>query len=358
LEWLTHLGTMVGRRLAEAQAPTWRWRGREVRLVDGTTVSMPDTAANQAAYPQSPQQKVGLGFPLARLVGILSLESGAVLEWRVGPCEGKNSGEPSMLREMGQSLNSGDIVLADRYYAGYFMLAHLLSLGVDVVIRQHRLRHTDFDQGECLGTRDHLVDWIKPPRPAWMDETRYRLAPATLRLRETRVGGWVLVSSLCDSWVSKEDLYQLYAWRWQVELDLRSIKSVMQMDILRCQSPAMVLKEIAAHLLAYNLVRAVMAQAACAACLLPRQLSFKAALQQLRAFERVLRHQRCQDSRANQQAIILAIGRKRLPHRPWRIEPRAVKRRPKPHPIMTKPRTELRLQIIDSQLQQLAMTMD
>jgi hypothetical protein len=347
---------MVGRRLCQTQPAAWRWRGREVKLIDGTTVSMPGTTTNQVAFPQSPRQKVGIGFPIARMVGIISLGCGALLEWRVGPCEGKNSGETSMLRKMGQSLSLGDIVLADRYYAGYFMLAHLLHLGVDVVVRQHQLRHIDFGRGKSLGVRDHIVDWIKPQRPVWMDETSYQSVPGHLRLRETQVGGWILVSSLCDGRVSKEDLRQLYGWRWQVELDFRAIKSVMQMDVLRCQSPAMVMKEIAAHLLAWNLVRAVMAQAACAACLLPRQLSFKAALQQLRAFERALRHQRCTDISANQRAIIHAIGNKRLPHRPWRVEPRAVKRRPKPHPLMTKTRAELRFQLIDLQPKHIAMS--
>jgi predicted DNA-binding protein (UPF0278 family) len=172
--------------------------------------------------------------------------------------------------------------------------------------------------------------------------------------RETQVGGWILVSTLCDTDVSKRDLHQLYGWRWQIELDFRAIKSVMRMDVLRCQSPAMVLKEIAAYLLAYNLVRAVMARAACVACVLPRQLSFKAALQQLRAFEQNLRHRRCTDLRASHQAIIHAIGTKRLPHRPGRVEPRVIKRRPNNHPIMTKPREELRRELMDRQRKHVA----
>ena len=313
------------------------------------------TGANQAVFPQVPQQKTGVGFPIARIVGIISLGCGALLEWALGPCEGKKSGETSMLRRMGETLRRGDIVLADRYYAGYFMLAHLLELGVDIVVRQHQLRHTNFRCGEHLGTRDHLVSWVRPQRPVWMDEATYLAVPETLRLREARVGGWILVSSLCDARaVSKQDLLQLYRWRWQIELDFRSIKSVMQMDILRCQTPAMVVKEIAAHLLAYNLVRAVMAQAACIACVLPRRLSFKATLQQLRAFEQGLRHRRHANLRQAQEAIILAIGRRKLPHRPGRVEPRAVKRRPNNHPIMTQPRAVLRAHLQQLQQQHLA----
>ena len=351
-EWLTHLCRATGQRLRAAQPAAWRWRGREVKLIDGTTVSMPDTGANQAAFPQGSQQKESLGFPIARIVGIISLGCGAVLEWALGPCEGKENGETSMLRRIGEELNQGDVVLVDRYYAGYFMLAHLLKLGVDVVTRQHQLRHTRFRRGEHLGKRDHVVNWARPQRPVWMDETTYQNVPETLCLRETRVGGWILVSSLRDvRTVSKQDLLQLYRWRWQIELDFRSIKSVMQMDILRCQTPAMVVKEIAAHLLAYNLVRSVMAQAARLACLLPRQLSFKAALQQLRAFEQGLRHRRHADLRLAQEAIVLAISRMKLPHRPGRVEPRAVKRRPKNQPIMTQPRAILRAHLQKRQRQ-------
>lgn len=203
----------------------------------------------------------------------------------MGPCEGKKSGENSMLRTMGASLNAGDIALADRYYAGYFTLARLHGLGVDVVTRQHQLWHTGFRRGQGLGKHDHVVTWIRPQRPVWMDDTTYQAMPRTLTLRETRVGGWILVSSLCDACtVSKQDLLQLYGWRWQIELDFRAIKTVMQIDVLRCKTPAMILKEIAAHLFSCNLVRTVMAQAARIATVLPRQPRFKAALQLLGAF--------------------------------------------------------------------------
>ncbi|MGH6628357.1 MAG: IS4 family transposase, partial [Burkholderiales bacterium] len=285
------LGREVGSRVCAGQRSLWRWRGREVKLIDGTTVSMPDTGANQARFPQHREQRVGLGFPLARVVAIVSLSCGAVLEWAIGPCEGKRSGEPALLWQLAQALRSGDVVVADRYYAGYFMIARLIELGVEVVIRQHQLRHTDFRRGLPLGVRDHRVSWVRPQRPAWMDAASYRRMPETLCLRETRVGGWTLVSSLTDArHESKQELLALYRSRWQVELDLRSIKTVMQMDILRCKSPPMVEKEIAAHLLAYNLVRSVMAKAAYLAGVLPRQLSFKGALQLLRAFEQNLRH--------------------------------------------------------------------
>jgi len=352
---LERLGREVGARLCAGQPGLWRWRGREVKLVDGTAVSMPDTAANQARFPQNHEQKAGLGFPLARLVVIVSLSCGAVLEWASGPCEGKETGETALLWALARRLCRGDVLIADRCYAGYFMIAWLTQLGVDIVIRQHQRRHTDFRRGRRLGTRDHVVSWTRPQRPAWMDEASYAAMPETLIMREVRAGGWTLVTTLSDAQaVSKQELFALYRARWQVELDLCSIKAVMQMDVLRCKSPQMVAKEIAVHLLAYNLVRAVMAQAAYLGQVLPRQLSFKAALQLLRAFEENLRH--CPRGRLTiRHAYLLAgIAQLRLPHRPGRVEPRAVKRRPKQHHLLTQPRHILRERLLKQQQMHIA----
>lgn len=343
-------GREVGARLCAGQPARWRWRGREVKLVDGTTVSMPDTLANQASFPQNHEQKAGVGFPLARLVAIVSLSCGAVLQWASGPCEGKETGETALLWTLARRLCRGDVLIADRYYAGYFMIAWLKQLGVDLVIRQHQRRHTDFRRGQRLGARDHVVSWARPQRPVWMDEASYAAMPETLIMREVRAGGWTLVSTLTDvREVSKHELLALYRQRWQVELDIRSIKVVMQMDVLRCKSPSMVAKEIAAHLLAYNLVRSVMAQAAYLSQVLPRQLSFKAALQLLNAFEENLRH--CPRGRlALRCAYLLAgIAQLKLPHRPGRVEPRAIKRRPKPQRLLTQPRHALRQHLLKQQ---------
>lgn len=325
------------------QPSAWRWRGRDVKLIDGTTLSMPDTAANQTSFPQSRQQKPGLGFPLARLVAIVSLSCGAVLEWAVSACEGKQTGETALLWRLMPRLERGDVVIADGYYAGYFMIAGLIALGVDIVMPQHHLRFTDFRRGQRLGVRDHVLTWARPQRPDWMDEATYATMPETLTMREVRAGGRTLITTMSDARETpKTALAQLYALRWHVELDLRAIKTVMQMDILRCKTPAMVEKEIAAHLLAYNLVRAVMAQAAAGAKLLPRQLSFKAVLQLLNAFEMNLRHCPRQRLALHHAALIAGIAQCRLPHRPGRVEPRAVKRRPKQHWLLTKPRQVLR----------------
>lgn len=251
---------------------------------------------------------------------------------------------------LAQRLRPGDVVIADRCYAGYFMIARLMQLGIDVVIRQHQRRHSDFRRGQRLGVRDHAVRWPRPKRPPWMSDADYALMPETLLMREVRASSWTLVSSMIDARaVAKHELVELYRARWQVELDLRSIKAVMQMDVLRCKSPQMVEKEIAVHLLGYNLVRAVMAQAAQLGHVLPRELSFKGALQLLRAFEDTFRH--CPRGRLGicRAHLFAGIAQMRLPYRPGRVEPRAVKRRPKPRRLLTQPRQEVRRELLKKQ---------
>ena len=355
LSLLQRLAREVAARLCESQPAAWRWRAREVKLIDGTTVSMPDTPANQARFPQHRSQRAGLGFPVARLVAMVSLSAGAVLDWALDACEGKNTGETALFWSLMPALRSGDVVIADGYYCGYFLIARLITLGVDVVMPQHHLRKTDFRRGEHLGARDHVVSWRRPQRPDWMDEPTYATMPETLTIREARVGGRTLVTTFTDARaVAKQELADLYAMRWQVELDLRSIKSVMQMDVLRCKTPTMVEKEIAVHLLAYNLVRSVMAQAAYAVNCLPRQLSFKAALQLLNAFEMSLRHHPGGDLLGPRAPLLNAITRRRLLHRPGRVEPRAVKRRAKPHDLLTRPRHVVRRRLLKLQGRRMA----
>jgi Transposase DDE domain len=269
-----------------------------------------------------------------------------VLDWTQGACSGKLSGETAMLRQLDAALSPGDILLMDRYYTGYFTVARLLAQGVDFVSRQHQLRHTDFEQGQRLGKGDHVALWSRPVRPQWMTLEEYDNTPLSLQVRETRVGEWTLITSLKDAKaVTRQDLNELYCWRWQVELDLRAIKAVMQMDVLRCKTPEMVVKEVAAHLLAYNLVRSVMAQAASRVGCLPRRLSFKGALQQLRAFEEQLRHGAYTRMVWLCDVLISSVGRLKLLHRPGRVEPRAIKRRSKNQPFLTQPRGVLKAQL-------------
>jgi hypothetical protein len=270
-----------------------------------------------------------------------------VLDWAMGPCKGKLTGEDALFRQLYGSLDRGDIVVADRYHCGYFTVALLQLLGVDVLMRQHARRRTAFRRGTRLGKRDHLVCWKRPPRPEWLEQEVYAQIPEALMVREAKIGDWVLVTTLTDAkQVSKEELNGLYVLRWHIELDFRAIKTVMSMDILRCQSPQMVEKEVAAFLLGYNLIRAAMAQAAACAKLLPRQLSFAGAKRVINSFLDLLRAYPARALMRMFAHLRGAIALPLLPYRPKRVEPRAVKRRPKPHRRLTVPRDVARAKLL------------
>ncbi|MEN6338088.1 MAG: IS4 family transposase [Phycisphaerales bacterium] len=331
--------------------------GRPVKIADGTTVSMPDTPANQKAYPQQAAQKKSLGFPILRLVGLMSLSCGAVLDIATGPYRGKRTGETALLRQVLGSLRSGDILLADAIFSNYWTIALLLEGGVDYLGRLEGMRRVDFRRGQRLGRYDHVVSWSKPHRPAWMNRTLYNRLPETLRLRETRVEvtqkGFrcrhlCLVTTLRDAQLySRAELAMAFRCRWHAELDLRSIKHVMQMDVLRCKSPAMVRKEIWMHLLAYNLIRKLIAQAAATVGLSPRDLSFKGTLQTLVIFAAA--GWSCPARRNELYAAVLrAVATHRVNDRPDRIEPRAVKRRPKKQVYLTEPRSVAKARLLNT----------
>lgn len=347
LELIVQLQRAIARRMEQAQPQGWRWQGRSVKLLDGTTVSMPDTPGNQQAFPQSRAQQPGLGFPSARLVAILSLGNGAVLDWAMGACQGKGTAEQALFRQLLGVLEPGDVLIADNYHCTYWTLAMLEARGVDVLMRQHVSRMHDFRRGKRLGRSDHIVQWTRPPRPVWMDKHTYAAMPQTIRVREVRVNGRVLATTLLDTHIAPAaELDRLYRSRWNIEVDLRSIKAEMGMDILRCKSPQMIRKEVAVHLLAYTLVRAVMAQAASLAHVLARALSFKGAMQVLNAYHQQLRHSTGARISVMTAHVLGALAMLRLPWRPSRVEPRAVKRRPKPHRLLLIPRPLARLQIL------------
>jgi hypothetical protein len=331
-------------KLLEARIPAhWRWQGRPVKLVDGTTVTLPDTEENQCRYPQSGAQAEGAGFPLARVVSVLSLSTGVVLASAMGPCQGKGSGEHGLLRGMLECLETGDVLLGDRYYCSYFLLAELRRRGVDGVFEQHASRQTDFRRGEALGERDHVVHWCKPARPEWMSKEEYQKQPNALSVREVKVGGKVLVTTLLNArQVPKGDLKALYWQRWQVELDLRNMKTTMGMESLRCLSPAMCEKEMWVYCLAYNLIRLLMAEAALQTGALPREISFKHTVQVWLAWSQ---RQCWAGSDETRMKLFWLIGQLRVGKRPGRTEPRMVKRRPKPYPLLNKPRKTLQEKI-------------
>jgi hypothetical protein len=307
----------------------WLWRGRHVKLVDGTTTLMPDTDQNQARYPQIGNQQQGAGFPIARLVAVMSLANGAVLDLAMGPYKGKGTGEYGLFRELLDCFVAGDVVLADSYYCSYFLIAELQSRGVDVLFEQHGARHTDFRTGEKLGARDHVLQWSKPTvRPQWMMREDYAAYPSTLTLREVRVGKKVLVTSFLNPReVCKREIGKLFLRRWNVELDLRNIKSTLGMERLTCRTPAMCEKEVWVYALAYNLIRMLMATAAAQAGVLPRQLSFKHTVQVWVAWSQ---RQFLSTAPEDTAALFRLITHIRVGNRPGRMEPRLIKSRPKP----------------------------
>jgi len=355
---IRRLAVQVGQKMEEQAPADWLWHGRHVKLGDGTTLTMPDTDANQAAYPQSTSQKPGLGFPIVRMVVLLSLATGLLCDMALGPYAGKETGENALLRTLWDALKPGDIFLADRLYCSYFLLALARLRHVDCVVRQHQRRKTDFRRGQCIARGDHVVEWRRPARPEWMDEATYAAVPPTLRLREIlvevhapgfRVEKLVVVTTLLDGKrYPTQDIAQLYHYRWNAELDIRALKDSLAMDHLACKSPEMVRKEIWMAWLGYNLTRKTIAQAALTHGKLPRQISFTGAVQAIAASWMCLANaspSRIAEMAAAQFEII--AGR-RVGDRPHRVEPRAVKRRAKPHKLLTKPREEARKELLAS----------
>jgi hypothetical protein len=333
------LGGMIGERLEAVTPAAWRWQGRSVKLFDGTTVSMPDTPSNQQAYPQSREQKPGLGFPIARIGALIGLTSGAMLAYQVAACKGKGTGEQSLLANMLHHLNAGDVLLADALLATWWIIHGTRTRGADVVMPQHGVRITDFTCGQKLGKNDHLVQWPRPPKPKAMSAEEYARYPEFITMREVEVNGRILVTTLLDPRVvTAQSLGALYKMRWSIEVDFRTIKATLEMDVLRCKSQPMVDKEIAVYFLAYNLVRWAMAKAASLADVLPRMLSFAGAKRVLGAFADQLRRASGDQVRTMIATVTSCIATLRLPHRPDRIEPRAKKRRPKNLPLLTVPR--------------------
>lgn len=346
VEVLKTLSERVAANTTMEAKPEWRWRGRSSKLIDGSALSMPDTPENQEKYPQPKSQKKGIGFPLARFVVIICFITGVVLKIAVDSFSGKETGEHALLRRIVDVFNPGDIALGDAYYPSYFLICELIKREVDFVFPAHSARSSDFRSGTKLAKKDHIISWNKPKKPNWMDEETYASYPQSIQIREAEVinekPGFktkkrILITSFLDSGeVTKKDLSELYGFRWFVELDFRSIKTVMKMDILRSKTPEMIEKEIWSRLLAYNLVRRVMMHSAMKHSKIPRQLSFKTALRAVEFFR-----QQCLITRNNELAyniLLDSIAHKIVGNRPNRHEPRAVKRRPKAYKRLQKPR--------------------
>ena len=342
---LSTLATRTAEELQTSAGDQWKWNGRSVFIVDGSSVSMPDTPENQQKYPQPPQQATGLGFPLARIAVLLSLATGACHDLAIAPYQGKGTGETNLFRRMYGTLKPGDVVLADALFDDYFIACELCNRGIDIVARAQYER-TGSWAAESRPDGDILV-WQRPNKPRGMTGEQYRSYPKQLLMRQVtvdardknnRVKQFKVVTTILARSIDGKQIGDLYERRWDGEVDIRSIKCTMQMDILRCKTPDMVHKEIWTHLLAYNLLRTVMAVAANENDIEPRKVSFKGAKQALTAFAPKIEAARPEDRGPLIDAMLTTIAYHRVGDRPGRWEPRARKRRPKPAARLTQPR--------------------
>ena len=354
---LHELACEVAEEVEQAADETWLWKGRHAKLVDGFTFTMPDTADNQACYPHPKSQKPGVGLPIARAVAILSLATACVMDLAIGPYQGKETGETALLRSMLGSLPAGDIAVMDRYYCSFMMIAMLLSQQTDVCARKHQRRHSDFRRGRRLGKYDHVIVWTRPLRPEWMDEETYAQIPETIELREIRYNivepgrrtrTIDIITTLLDAnEYTKEEIAELFGFRWNSELDIRSIKSSLHLGHVRCKSPEMVRREVWTTILGYNLIRTTAAAAALLHDKQPRQISFTSTCQYVLTSWMQLSCGLIVGQRLERylQLMLRHIARCEVANRPGRLEPRVLKRRRHNYKLMQQPRHELRREL-------------
>lgn len=337
----------IGRNVHNSASDAWHWRGRDVYLADGTGLSMPDTQENQLVFPQAKTQKPGIGFPVMRAVALISLPTGAVVDFAFSRITGKGTGEGTLLRGMLDTLKAGDIIVADRLFPSYVTLAAMQDRGIDIVSISHHGRTVDFSQGEQLGHEDHIVEWKRPRYRETMPLGELRELPDTVPVREFAISvegrdgtmqSAVVVTTITDPTVPQKEIADLYWRRWNCELDLRSIKQSMHLDVLRSKTPDMIEKEIYAHLLAWNLLRGVMTESAKRNNVLPRQLSVKGAMQAVESFTPAMMATNAGDILYD--AFLTTVSAHRVGNRPGRLEPRYKKRRPSWNEYMTIPRNQ------------------
>lgn len=346
---------MLNRRMVAAvrreAAGSRPWCGRDVAIVDGTSASMPDTPQSQKAWPQPCGQKPGCGFPVLRMAAVFCYASGCLLEWAA---DSLHVSELTLIRRLYHTLKAGTVVLGDTFFGSYYDLALLGHQGLDGVFRLHQRRPTHPRGGTLLGDRDQRVIWTKPVRkPRNVPDKAWSKVPETLNVRQIRVDIDIagfrtrrlhLVTTLMDPVAYPvEKLAELYRDRWMVELNIRSLKTTLKMEILKGQSIDMVLKELQIYQLAYNLIRMLMWRSARTCGIDPRRLSFAGTQQRINAF--FPRLAACESAAEYQRVVIMLIEQIAddiLPDRPNRIDPRAVKRRPKNYRRLTKPRAEAR----------------
>ena len=329
----------IGKPPTKNALTEWKAFGRSLKGVDGSSVIMPDTLENQEIFPQQRGQKKGIGFPIARIVVVMSLTVGTVLDYAIGAFKGKGTGESSLLRSIFDCIEQGDILLGDRYYPSFFLMADVLAKGADGIFRGQAQRHYDFRKGQPLGKNDHVVAWNKPKKSDWMTQEIYDAYPDQIKVREFKVNGKMYVTTLSDpKKYNKKELGKIYELRWHLEINLKSIKETMNMDMLSCKTPAMARKEMGIHFLAYNFIRIMMAVASVKYNVIPHQISFKGTVQLLNKFMPHFINSSGKQNKMMYDELLKIIVSNKIGNRPGRVEPRRVKRRPKPFDTLNKPR--------------------
>lgn len=324
------------------------WQGRKVKVIDGSSVSMPDTTANQERYPQPRTQKPECGFPVMRIVALFSLGTGVLLDLAQGSLR---VAERTLFHQLWNGFERGDVVLADRGFCSYADFYFLKLRGVDCVMRNHQRRKVGVQEVKRLGKGDRLLLWLKgKPCPTWLTKEKWAAMPITLTVRELvitvdipgfRSKTLTVATTLLDKkQYPKQALAELYRRRWMAELFLRDIKITLGMDVLRCKTPDMVEKELWMHLIAYNLIRALMVEAVKKHGKPPERLSFKGTVVTVRKWTPIMAAKTLADEeRRYMMALLLRyIAHDEVPLRPNRTEPRARKRRPKNYQLLNKPR--------------------
>ena len=317
----------------------WKIYGREVKAVDGTTAKMADTEANQQAYPQHGNQNKGAGFPIARLLIVVSLTVGTVVDYAIGAHKGKGTGEQSLFRSVNSCVEKNDILLGDRYYPSFFVMAWLNKIGADGIFRGQSQRCYDFRKGEKFGRKDHIVGWKLPRKPSWMSQEEYNTYPDEMRVREFKVNGVIYVTTFLNSKkYNKRELAKAYELRWHIEINIDSIKTVMNMDMLSCKTPEMVMKEIGIHFVAYNIIRILIAEACQKNAENPRSISFKGTIQILNSFMPYFQKLNVEKNNILYRRMLSLIVKNKIGVRPGRVEPRKIKQRRKPFKTLNRPR--------------------
>lgn len=342
LAWLQALFAALGRWFEPRTRG--QWRGRTVRLIDGTGFSMPDVPKCRRRWPYAGGQKRGCGFPTGKMVGLFCLHTGRLIAFAEGAWKAHDL---SLARQLLGALRAGEVLVADRAYCGWLFLVQLLGQKTDFVIRLHQARLV-----RSRHARSWRESWLKPQRPAgqsacaWEkqpEELRVRLVRFRVEARGFRTRSVIVVTSLLDEKAFPDSVIaELYGRRWQIELHYRQIKTNLALDVLRGLSPEMIERELWMHALAYNLVRALLLESALAHDVPLERLSFKGALDALQAWaERALASRR--HRRHARRMLLARLAADQVPRRPGRSEPRARKRRPKDYQLLNRPRRLMRI---------------